>query len=178
MLAGTPVSLNDMLNCRERRAAYQQFFLSEYNCPLISFCLNIPGPIKTNTELRITFETGKIEIINLLHSLHIQILDSVEIHEITGDELILCIDYSAPKLKALTICIENTHALGRLFDIDIIDINGIKLSRGTFRKCLICDNQAQDCARSRNHTIAEMQQTIAQLLSDYILSATTVSFWG
>lgn len=168
MLIGKQVSLQDMLLCRERRAAYQQQFISEHNCPIISFCLNIPGPVKTTLDLRNAFAVGKTEITNLLHTSHLAIIDAVEFHDDTGDELILCIDGDATTIKKQTSLIEDQHALGRLFDIDVIDIDGTKLSRDTYRKCFICNCQAQVCASSRKHTVLEMQQAIEQILSLYL----------
>ena len=60
--------------------------------------------------------------------------------------------------------IEDTHPLGRIFDIDVIDTDGTKLSRDSFRKCILCDCQAQECARSRRHSVDEMFQAITELI--------------
>lgn len=168
MLIGEPVSLNEMLLCRERRVACQEQLLSEYNRPVISFCLNIPGPVKTNTDLHKVFEIGKQEILTMLTSLQLPILKSIQFSEKTGDELIICIDGMAQNIKEHTCFIEDHHTLGRLFDIDVIDINGYKLSRETYRKCLICNCQAQECASSRRHSIAEMQVVIKNVINDYL----------
>ena len=47
---GTPITMAEILDAREHRAWIQQELLSghtlESNCALISFTLNIPGPIK------------------------------------------------------------------------------------------------------------------------------------
>ena len=51
-LAGEVVALEEMLAAREARAWRQQFFLQKYHAPLLSFTLNIPGPVKTNPVLR------------------------------------------------------------------------------------------------------------------------------
>ena len=63
--------------------------------------------------------------------------------------------------------IEEAHPLGRLFDIDVLDSEGHKLSRPQYRPCLICGNQAQLCARTRRHTVAEMQAKIEEMLSTW-----------
>lgn len=91
----------------------------------------------------------------------------MEIHEKTGDELLLAVDYSAKKIKDLTTDIEETHPVGRLFDLDVIDINGQKLSRPSFRKCIICGCQAQECARTRKHSVNEMQSKIEEMLMEF-----------
>ena len=69
------------------------------------------------------------------------------------------------KIKELTTELEENHPFGRLFDMDVIGTDGEKLSRGVYRKCLICGCQAHECARSRKHTVAEMQAKIEEMLS-------------
>ncbi|MGL6201522.1 MAG: citrate lyase holo-[acyl-carrier protein] synthase [Lachnospiraceae bacterium] len=165
MLIGNTVSLEEMLSCRERRAACQQTFLSKYHCPVISFCLNIPGPVKTNPELLKVFKIGKEEIIAFLQHMQIPVVGLVVFNDNTGDEFIACVDGPSQTIKQKTTMIEESHPLGRLFDIDVIDVNGEKLSRNGYRKCLICDQQAQECARARRHTVEEMQSCIVQYIS-------------
>ncbi len=131
---GQTVSLQEMLDCRERRFGYQQQYISKHNHPVLSFTMNIPGSIKTNKEVQRAFQVGKQNISNMLTRLQIPILESVEFHEQTGDEWILCLGTNAVLLKEQTTMIEEQHPLGRLFDIDIIDTDGRKLSRTSYRK--------------------------------------------
>ena len=164
-MTGNEIILSQMLARREERAAEQKNFLEQFNAPLISFSMNIPGPIKTNEKIRAAFEAGKNLILEALANLNTKINDSIEIHEDTGDELLISVSGARPnELKDASIKIENENKFGRLFDIDVIDTTGEKLSRGTFRKCLICGNQAQECARSRAHSVKEMQDAIDKLL--------------
>ena len=58
-MQGEQVVLTDMLQCRERRAQIQDTFIEQYHCPVISFCMNIPGPVKTNEQIRTAFDSGK-----------------------------------------------------------------------------------------------------------------------
>ena len=39
------VTLEEILRTREERVIRQQEFLSQYNCPLICFTMNIAGPV-------------------------------------------------------------------------------------------------------------------------------------
>lgn len=162
---GIEIELTEMLFCRERRVNLQNRFLQKYHCPILSFCMNIPGPIKTNPQIRDAFEQGKREILDVFSKKEIRIFDSIQIDEKTGDELIMAVDCSAAILKEILIKIEETHYLGRLFDMDVIDMDGNKLSRSTYRKCLICSCQAQECARIRRHSVKEMQDKIDEMLS-------------
>lgn len=163
-MQGEQVILTDMLLCRERRAQIQDTFLSQYHCPVISFCMNIPGPVKTNEKIRAAFENGKTALLTRLEQSSAEIKNFLEIHEKTGDELLLAVDYPAQDIKDLTTEIEETHPVGRLFDLDVIDTDGQKLSRNTYRKCIICGCQAQECARTRKHTVEEMQAKIEEML--------------
>ena len=166
-MTGQEINLAQMLTRREKRSEEQKFFLDKYKSPLISFSMNIPGPVKTNLLIRKAFDTGKNLILDSLAEIHAKINDSIETHENTGDELLLSISNIPPdELKNLSLKIENNSQIGRLFDIDVIDSNGVKLSRKIFRKCLICDKQAQECARSRSHTVKEMQDSIMKLLQE------------
>ena len=166
-MQGEQVILTDMLLCRERRAQIQDTFLTQYHCPVISFCMNIPGPVKTNEPIRAAFASGKHALLAKLESTQAKIKNLLEIHEKTGDELLLAVDYPAKKIKDLTTDIEETHPVGRLFDLDVIDINGQKLSRPSFRKCIICGCQAQECARTRKHSVNEMQAKIEEMLMEF-----------
>jgi holo-ACP synthase len=128
--------------------------------------MNIPGPIKTTTKIQKAFDIGCKEIEKALQAT--KIFDSTRLYKPTGDEWIFCAEGDAAKIKALMSNIEDSHPLGRLFDIDVIDVNGEKLSRTAFRKCLICNAQAQACARSRKHSIFEMQNKTEEILKSFL----------
>ena len=118
-------------------------------------------------RIHAAFTSGKHALLAKLESTQAKIKNLLEIHEKTGDELLLAVDYPAKKIKDLTTDIEETHPVGRLFDLDVIDINGQKLSRPSFRKCIICRCQAQECARTRKHSVNEMQSKIEEMLMEF-----------
>ncbi len=164
-MTGNTVDLPQMLARREQRSQQQRAFLAAHNSPLISFSMNIPGPVKTNPLIRKAFSLGKNALLSQLNSINAHILQASEIHEDTGDELLLSVSNADPQaLKDIAVNIEESSQIGRLYDIDIIDSSGHKLSRAAFRKCLICNKQAQECARSRTHSVNEMQNAIEKLL--------------
>lgn len=169
-MEGIEITLPQMMDCRERRIYIQNELLQKHRRPVISFCMNIPGPIKTNPQIRAAFLAGKKELLDALQKHGYAVLQQADIAEPTGDEWIAAVDAGANEIKEVTMEIENSHPLGRLFDMDVININNEKLSRPRFRKCLICDKQAQECARSRSHTVAEMQAAIERMLSEYPLN--------
>ena len=164
-MTGNAVNLSQMLARREARCLEQQEFLQVHHCPLISFTMNIPGPIKTNSLILKAFILGRDMLLSQLEKSGAQILETSEIHEDTGDELLLSVGNIQPEiLKDIAMSIEDTSELGRLYDIDVIAPDGKKLSRQTFRKCLICGKQAQECARSRTHSVSEMQRAVENII--------------
>jgi holo-ACP synthase len=169
-MEGTKVELEDMLGCRERRANLQRELLQTYHCALVSYCMNIPGPVKTNRQIRGAFDRGEAALLASLAEAGAtrengKILAYHAFHEPTGDEVMMAVDLPAEEIKNRTLAIEESDPLGRLFDMDVIGPDGVKLSRKAYRKCLICGRQAQECARARRHTVAEMQDAIDRLLA-------------
>lgn len=167
-MTGKTVDLDMMLARREARSYEQQKFLHAHHSPLISFSMNIPGPIKTNSLIRNAFMLGKNLLLSQLEKANAKIFEASEIHEDTGDELLLSVGNVPPEiLKDIAVNIEENSQAGRLYDIDVICADGKKLSRQTFRKCLICERQAQECARSRTHSVSEMQKAVENLLQNF-----------
>ena len=135
--------------------------------------MNIPGPVKTNADIRYAFDTGATEITSVLSQHRLPVLARCCFHEKTGDELILCVRGDAALLKKLMCEIEENHPLGRLYDIDVLDSDGTKLSRPAFRKCILCGRQAQEYARSRRHCVPEMFEKITDMIARYRADADT-----
>jgi holo-ACP synthase len=163
------ISVKDMMNCREKRVEKQKEMIELSHTPIISFCLNIPGPVKTNEQIKKAFNVGKKEILTTLKSKNIPVAKCLETHEKTGDELLVSVNADAFLLKKEMSRIEDTHPLGRLFDIDVIDADGNKLSRLHYRTCLICGLQAQSCARSRRHSAEELFAKTEEIIRNYFL---------
>ena len=63
--------------------------------------------------------------------------------------------------------------MGRLFDMDVLCPDGRKIDRQELgregRKCLICGGMAQACARSRTHSVAQLQERTRQILEDAVI---------
>ena len=159
-------TLSEILDARERRVQKQQALLQRYQKPLLCFTMNIPGPVKQSRDIAIGFAVGDRLLRNLLHG-H-PILYRELTYENTGCEGYYVVDLPAGELKFLAIGIEDTDPIGRLFDMDVLDIDGRKLIREEMelprRKCLLCDEDAAVCARSRAHGLEQLRQRVGQLL--------------
>ena len=71
---GINVTITDMMNCRDRRVSIKNELISKYDNPVLSFSMNIPGPVKTNELIRKAFESGKAELLKALTAHYITIL--------------------------------------------------------------------------------------------------------
>lgn len=167
-MQGIEVTLSEMQERMELRAARQREILAEFHCPVISFSMNIPGSIKTNEAVRSAFDCGTDSLLHELSLRGFNIGLSEEYHGVTGDELFVSADAPAEELKSIAVHIEETRPLGRLYDIDVININGEKISRPCSRECPVCGRRAQECARSRTHTFKELQDAVEDLLHSSI----------
>ena len=89
----------------------------------------------------------------------------------TGYEAYLITSLPLLDAKRIAVKIEDTHPLGRLFDIDIIDKDGVPVSRDRVgsrpRRCLVCDREARYCMRMRWHTQEEIWERINAMVDEY-----------
>jgi holo-ACP synthase/triphosphoribosyl-dephospho-CoA synthase len=73
-------------------------------------------------------------------------------------------------LKTLALHIEETHPLGRLFDLDVLDGEG-KITRTALgageRKCLVCGGGAFACGRSRAHRVEELAAAVIHIMENF-----------
>ena len=162
------VSLLEMLEARERRALRQQALLVEYGRTLLCFTMNIAGPVKNSPQIRRGFTLGLKLLEDQFRAAGIRVLYWEQSNEHTGNEAFFVLDNDPLAVKAVTTQIEDQTTAGRLFDMDVLCADGRKVDRQELglpgRKCLICGQQAQACARSRTHSVAELQEKTLQIL--------------
>ena len=159
-------TLEQILAAREKRAQKQQELLQQHQKPLLCFTMNIPGPEKLNRDVSIGFSVGNWLLRNALSNAPVV---HSEIHrESTGYEAYYVVDLPAQALKKIAVEIEQTDPIGRLFDMDVLDVSSEKLTREEVgfprRTCLLCDNDAAVCARSRAHGLEELRDKTGFLL--------------
>lgn len=159
-------TLSEILDARERRAIRQRELTAATGCPLVSFTMNIAGPVKYSPAIDRGFSVGLSRLETMLAGL--RVLSRKVIRENTGCEALFAVDADPLFLKALAVHLEDRDGFGRLLDIDILDTNGSKLERELLglppRKCLLCEKEARLCSRSRTHSVAQLQEKTAQLL--------------
>ncbi|WII38058.1 citrate lyase holo-[acyl-carrier protein] synthase [Paenibacillus thiaminolyticus] len=171
MMQEVEVTLEQMLLAREDRAATHRRLLETYSLPLISFTVNIPGPRKSTSTSRQIFQEGYQSLIHRLTMNRISPVYQETYDLATGSEAFIVVDADERTVKELVISLENLHPLGRLLDMDVIGRNGTIVSREELshpkRKCLLCEQDAHACGRSRAHSITELLHAIHKIADDY-----------
>ena len=171
LVTGREVSLKDMLDAREHRQEVQRMLLSEHHLPVISFTLNIVGPVKVFPLALRTFHEGIRLIETQCHAWKIPIIATYATTSHTGHEYFWAVDGDARFIKENLCLLEDSVALGRLFDIDVIQTDGMKISRTDLgfstRKCLICNQEAFVCSRARTHSVKELLEQECQIMTNY-----------
>lgn len=162
------VTVEDMAHCRETRAMRQAALLKKYGVTLLSFTLNIPGEIKLNPLIYKAYRLAKRTILRRLEYLKFSILHIEEKYAHTGCELLIALDSEAEKVKKALYALEEASEFGRLLDIDVINTEGIKISRAKLnlpeRKCLICSFPVSECAPQRKHSGQELFQKTQEII--------------
>lgn len=87
---------------------------------------------------------------------------------------IFLIDCDVKKLKGITVSLENTHPLGRLFDFDVFDSFGNQIKRELIgvdkRTCVICNGDTQICRHLNKHPISEVLMKYNQIMNEYFVN--------
>lgn len=154
------ITLEEMLDQRERRMyAIKETKEKHPDHSVISYKLNIPGATKNNDDLLFAFEEGLKEIKGA------KIIKDWRTNP-TGPEAILIYPKSPNETKRNMILIEEDFPLGRLYDLDVLDSDRKALKIAP-RRCLLCDEAAHACSRSRKHDLEDVLAEIYRIIQDY-----------
>ncbi len=166
-------TLKDVLNFRDKKAELQRKLSKQYpDCIIVSLGMNIPGPVKTSSAVFCGFCEGKEKLEHMLSSQGM-IKKQEMIEDIAGYAAIYAMSGSSNlDLKYRTVKLEESHSLGRLWDIDVMDEQGVPMTREQVgakpRTCLICNRNAKECGRSRRHTVEELLKTVNVILGKQV----------
>ncbi len=167
------VTLEQLLAAKERRAARQREWIGRYGRPLISLTLVTPGPVKDSASYRQLMG----EAINVCQRMLTGRGWPVAAQQVfwlpTGPEAFWSVGHEAWEIKAAAVMLEQDHPLGRLWDMDVISAHDGIIDRHFLRlagrRCLLCDQPAHVCGRSRRHPLPQLLDTIAHLLEAYFV---------
>lgn len=176
------ITLEQMLKAREERVFLQFYLIRQFSLPIISFSMNIPGPVKDSTLIRRGFDAGCMALDYRLPKNAVK--HRKVIRAVTGCEAMYVLDMEPRKIKAITTAIEDSHGLGRLFDMDVIGPDLNKLDRETIggksRDCIVCGAPGRGCASRRTHSVRELQQATTDILICYFMKedARQIGVWA
>lgn len=163
--------LMEILESRELRAKKQIELLTRYPYTLISFTLNTPGPIKSSGLYTNIHKAGIQHLMKILQEMDVNIVHMETIEKNTGREGFISVDLDPYQAKKIAAEIEDTHDLGRIFDIDVFDQLHNQLNRSAIqlkpRKCLLCDEEALVCMKMKTHTYEELIQKVEEIGNSY-----------
>ena len=156
------ITLEQLLQSRDERAALQQRLLAEHpGCTLVCFTVQLPGSEKRNALSLSIAEAG----LKALQEFFGEALQTRDLE--TGFEAYFLVPLQAKEVKRQCCELEERHPLGRLMDIDVIGPEGpVSRTEVGFqaRKCLLCDQPARVCMRARTHTSEELLRRIEQMV--------------
>ena len=164
------ITLDALLQSRDNRHALQQQLLQQHpGSTLVCLTVVMPGSIKRNLYSVVTAQAALTALLDRL-GMNIQEVRARDLG--TGYEAYLITGLPALEAKRVTCDIEDSHPLGRLFDIDVIDADGSPIPRQTVggepRRCLLCENEARWCMRNHSHSQEELMDRIQQMIEDYV----------
>jgi len=164
------ITLGQLLASREERASFQKELLKGYpGKTLVCLTVIMPGKVKRNLQSLVVAQAAVTALVSAFGDSML----SLRLRDLpTGYEAYLVTPLSNEEAKRETCRIEDTHPLGRLFDLDVIDADGVPVSRELIgkapRKCLVCDSDARYCMRNRTHSLDELSARIDEMIESYV----------
>jgi holo-ACP synthase len=171
------VTLEEMLRFREEKVRMQEELQKKHEeSVIVALGMNIPGPIKYSPEILEAFKAGTKAIGTSLNSQELGVAGEIEVTKKEGCLKILSVESDDPFfIKKMMVNIEETHPLGRLYDIDVYDKEGKGISREAFgapvRRCLLCGQEAKVCGRNRSHTVEELYKRVEDIIRTWLKEA-------
>lgn len=165
------VSIGEVLAAKDRRAGRQAAALRRFGVPVVSVSIVTPGPVKDTRQTRRALAVGQQELSRIAKAENWRVLFDETAMERTGPEALYSVEADDVRLKRRLVDLENSHPLGRLWDFDVITAHRGGLSRTDLgypaRSCLICERPAHECARSRRHSLGDLQHAVGTLVDDH-----------
>ena len=172
-MAYQEVTLTEVLEFREEKQSMQRSIQGTYPKEIV-ICLgmNIPGPVKTSSFIFNAFCEGRKALRKAVLEAGGEIKEERILKKNAGYAAGYAIKgIERNSLKKTTVLLEETHPLGRLFDVDVLNENLEPVSRTELempgRKCLICNRNAKVCGRSRAHSVQELQEKIKNIIEEW-----------
>jgi holo-ACP synthase/triphosphoribosyl-dephospho-CoA synthase len=161
------------LNAREQRAEFRRTLCGN-SIGTLSFCLNIPGYPKSNSSTKAVFGLLINDLDIFLNSklLGLDFSKAGNSIDEAGHFFIISlkdININIYELKDISEHFENEHPLGRLLDVDVYGRNGVPISSGKRKRCIICeDHAAVECMRENRHKLKDLRKLMFSMIDEYV----------
>lgn len=170
IITGSPVTSEELRAARDRRVLKKWELLTPGGeiC-LVEFSLNIAGAVKTFPFARAAFREEVRELSDRLSCF--SVLKTEVYEKNTGDCAFFLLKSQAIQVKKFLVSIEESHPLGRLFNLDVCGPDGISVKRYDLgllpRTCLVCGEDAHVCAEKKSHSMELIQWQTAKLFHEF-----------
>nr|WP_321410040.1 triphosphoribosyl-dephospho-CoA synthase [uncultured Carboxylicivirga sp.] len=164
--------IKSLLEAREERWN-SKLSLAKHGWHVVSLQLNLPGYPKNDEYTE--------QFIKLIDKQFVRFLKAHapgkyrEEKKCFIDKAGDCIYYLIPakgitslELKNVTELFEESHILGRIIDLDVLDTKGKQISSGKEKKCFICDKPAQICRKEQTHSIDRVRKEMLEAIIIYL----------
>lgn len=157
--------MDKILDDREKRYYKILDLISKYSLPVICGKLNYPGSDKNTSDAEMGFKAlGEV----LGNAFRKYTVKEVLTEGCDGSAILLAVAMKPEIAKDMALGIEETHILGRIFDIDVYMNNGSPLSRTELgrkgRECIVCGNDARYCIKGERHSLREVVDCVNKLI--------------
>ncbi len=164
-----PVTVEQMEAGRDRRKVARRRMLADYDMPVVCLTLVSPGPVKWWSWTDRVFAVAQAELRKTFGDRGWMVRDWDEKRPATGPEAQISVNASPWEIKRVLLKIEDTHPLGRLWDMDVITTDGTVLDRAKIgirpRRCLVCTKDADTCTRTDAHPDDELLKSVDRILA-------------
>jgi len=161
------LTLEMVLNAKERRARVQEQLRTEYNAVVVSMTLNMPGQVKYRPEWIGMLYDAAAEVRRACLCRSFVTLEERMIHDVAGATLLMALHGDPNEIKGMAVALEDFKPWGRLLDLDVFSASGEQVNRSllglTPRKCLVCEDMAAVCVRAMRHDRDEVIAAAMQL---------------
>ncbi len=161
---------NSLLDAREERwhRRLQKAARLPSGFSLVTLTLRMPAPLRLQEPWDGSAREILADLLDFLKASGIE----TEREEFTfgedGPEGFFRARGEVKRVKEGTVAFEETHPLGPLADVDVMDSGGLVTGRRELklppRKCLLCARPAAECVVERSHSLEELKKRIEEIL--------------
>ncbi|WP_245581279.1 citrate lyase holo-[acyl-carrier protein] synthase [Propionicicella superfundia] len=164
-----PVAVEQIVAARDRRKTARRRMIADHGLPVVCLTLVSPGPVKWWSWTERVFGVAEAELRRAFGDRGWMVREWEDQRPTTGPEAQIAVNASPWEIKRVLLKLEDTHLLGRLWDMDVITTDGLVLDRAKIgirpRRCLVCTTDADTCTRTDAHPDDALLKAVDQILA-------------